>query len=652
MSATVEEIEQGRIGESESNHTKTYSELPQGLKPGVQADSCGTAEAVPFQKTAGEAESVSPTLSPTEGDKGGAPGILTRDDKSVEDADLDQDDEELEGEEEGPELTDEKAAEISAFILQDPPSEVPNTAQEKRLAAKRQKIEDQLGVMHQIGALINNPVKKFRFVEGGKTYKVSVRELLMRKHLKIRNKNGRLVQFKVNAAQRDYAKTAAKKNIVLKARQLGFTTYVAARFFLNCIARPGTVCVQVAHDQHSAEQIFRIVHRMLANLPDYLRRGVLATSHANRRQIIFPYIDSSYMVETANENAGRGLTIHNLHCSEVARWPGDAAATLAALRAAVPPDGEIVLESTANGACGCFYDEWLHAEEKGYSRHFYPWWWERSYKRPVVGVLEFTEEELELQMKFGLTAEQIAFRREIKATLASRAAEEYAEDAESCFRASGECYFDLGVVEQRLHNVETAVVQTDSGRTLTFYPAQPSKEYIIGVDPAGGGAAGDYSCAQVIDRASGMQVCELRGHLGPQELASRVAMLAREYNDAEVAVERNNHGHAVHAYLGHYAADIRVYHQKGQAGWLTNAASRPWMLDNLAAVLISAPYLFSSKRLLEELKTFVKRPDGSSAAANGAHDDTVMAMAIAQVVRTQGAAKVKAPEVGVLARSS
>ena len=35
---------------------------------------------------------------------------------------------------------------------------------------------------------------------------------------------------------------------------------------------------------------------------------------------------------------------------------------------AVPPDGEIVLESTANGAAGCFYEEWQRAEQMGYSR--------------------------------------------------------------------------------------------------------------------------------------------------------------------------------------------------------------------------------------------------------------------------------------------
>ena len=146
---------------------------------------------------------------------------------------------------------------------------------------------------------------------------------------------------------------------MLKARQLGVTTYVAARFFINCITREGTLSVQVAHDQRSAEEIFRIVHRLLDNLPEPLRRGALVTSRANVRQIVFPVLDSEYRVETAADpNAGRGLTIHNLHCSEVARWPRDVSETLASLRAAVPPEGEIFLESTPNGAGGTFYDEW------------------------------------------------------------------------------------------------------------------------------------------------------------------------------------------------------------------------------------------------------------------------------------------------------
>ena len=150
-----------------------------------------------------------------------------------------------------------------------------------------------------------------------------------------------------------------------------------------------------------------------------------------------------------------------------------------------------------------------------------------------------------------------------------------------------------------------------------------------------------------------MQCAELRGHLTPEELAARVAMLARQYNKALVAVERNNHGHEVLAILALIHADVpRVPRRKVQAGWLTSAASRPRMLQNLAAVLAAAPLLFNSSRLLEECKTFVRRPDGTTAAANGAHDDTVMAMAIALAVRAEVAGQASSAkarmEVGTL----
>src|SRR5271169_3414306 len=174
---------------------------------------------------------------------------------------------------------------------------------------------------------------------------------------------------------------------------------------------------------------------------------------------------------------------------------------------------------------------------------------------------------------------------------------------------------------------------------MCFLPPKADKEYIIGVDPAGGGSDGDYSCAQVIARSSGAQCAELRGHMTRSELAARVAILARKYNQALVVVERNNHGYGVLAHLAQTDADVPVYHQKGEAGWLTSAASRPRMLQNLAAVLTAAPFLFNSTRLLEECKTFVRRPDGTTAAANGAHDDTVMAMAIALAVRAEVAGR-------------
>jgi len=462
-----------------------------------------------------------------------------------------------------------------------------------------------------------------------------LRDHMVASLLKVRDKRGQIVALQPNAAQREFARRYGRRNIVLKARQLGITTYVAARFFLQTITRPGTLTVQVAHDQRAAEEIFRIVHRFLENLPESVRKGALKTSHANVRQIVFPELDSEYRVETAADpNAGRGLTIQNLHCSEVARWPGDAAETLASLRAAVPRDGEVVLESTANGAGGVFYNEWQSAERAGYVRHFFPWWMEDSYRLQEMEVAGLTAEELAMMQRFGLDREQIAYRREVQMHFGERVQQEYAEDAESCFLASGNCIFDAAMLERRMRALPEPIERRENGALEIYWPARSgtqtgSKQYILGVDAAGGGSNGDYACAQVIERATGMQCAELYGHYGPEELARKAAALGREYNHALVVVELNNHGHAVVAQLRTVERYENLYRCGNHHGWTTTVVTRPQMLETLAAVVQSQPELFASRRLLEECKTFVRHKDGRAAAASGTHDDAVMAMAVA-----------------------
>jgi len=489
------------------------------------------------------------------------------------------------------------------------------------------------------------------------TAEAKVRDLLIMGLLRVRNKDRHLVLLKPNRAQREYARQCKKRNIVLKARQLGITTYVAARFFVQTITQPGTVTVQVAHNQESAEEIFQIVRRFWENLPKGMREGALGTSRSNVRQIVFPRLDSEYRVATAADpNAGRGLTIHHLHCSEVARWPRDGEETLASLRAAVPANGEVVLESTPNGAGGVFYEEWQRAEETGYQRHFFPWWYEKENRvesrtgegaRPHTSFADpLSPEEEELVERAGLDKEQLTWRRTRWAEMRGLAAQEYAEDAVSCFRASGECVFEMEAIEQALQFSGGPFETRDNGRLMIWLPAQAEKQYIIGVDPAGGGSEGDYSCAQLIERKTGMQCAELCGHFPPRELARKLIEMAAQYNDALLAVERNNHGYGV---LAHLQGCRNVYREGGQEGWLTSAVSRPTMIENLAAVLATAPGLFRSPRLLHECRTFVRQADGSTGAMAGTHDDCVMAMAIALQVRGTSAGQLSRQELMRLA---
>jgi hypothetical protein len=453
-----------------------------------------------------------------------------------------------------------------------------------------------------------------------------------KKYLRVRDRHGKIVPLTANAAQLEFERRRGRQNIVLKARQMGMTTWVAARFFLKTMTHGGTLTLQVAHTQAAAEAIFQTVQRMWEHLPLPVRQGVLRLSRNNAGQMVFAELDSEYRVASASDwNAGRGLSVQNLHCSEVSRWPGDAAATLAGLRAALAPGGEMVLESTPCGAYGAFYREWCESEMV---KHFLPWWMEPAYTGTRVEISAMTGAELDLHRKHGLSGEQIGFRRGLERGFGVLRAQEFAEDAETCFRATGQCFFDVEAIEQRLADTTEAIELRRGGALQIWLSPKAGREYVVGVDSAGGGEDGDFAAVQVIDRETGLQCAELQERLRPAQLAHIAAELAREYNQAMVAVERNNHGAAVLAYIETNERYERVYRDRGEAGWLTTSTSKPEMVARIGSMLERTPQRFMSRRLLAECRTFVAEERGKTGAARGSHDDLVMAMAVALAVRS------------------
>jgi hypothetical protein len=469
-------------------------------------------------------------------------------------------------------------------------------------------------------------------------------EFLAEALLRVRGKDGRLHRLKANAVQREFERRRGAGNIVLKARQMGLTTWIAGRFLLRTITRPGTLTLQVAHTQESAEEILGIVHRFVEHLPAGLRAGALKTSKSNVRQIVFPEIDSQYrVVSAADRNAGRGMTVQNLHCSEVSRWgsfgAGDAAEVLGGLRAALATGpgcaAEQVLESTPNGAEGCFYQEWTRAEETGLVRHFFPWWMEERYRARPVEEASLNAEELDLMRRWGLDLEQVGYRREIQAGLQGLARQEFVEDAESCFLASGESYFELEAVEKRMAVALAPLQRRYNGRLEVWLPPVPGRWYVVAVDPAGGGAAGDYSVIQVLDLDTGMQCAEFAGHVGGLELMELSREIGWDYGVAWLVVERNNHG-AEQLGLLEEKGYKRIYRGvDGKAGFLTTSVSRPRVLGQMSLALRDSPELFQSAKLLAECRSFVRLGNGDVGARHGAHDDRVMAMAIGLAARAE-----------------
>lgn len=475
--------------------------------------------------------------------------------------------------------------------------------------------------------------------------------------LQIRDRHGRLVPLAPNAAQRQYAQERGPRNIILKARQVGLTTYIAARLFLQTLLRPGTNALQVAHSLESAQQIFRIVHRFYSQLPERVQTAVV-TEKANVRELAFAGIDSRFRVDTAgNPGAGRGLTITHLHASEVSEWPGQPEETMAALLAAIAPAGTVDIEATPKGVGGYFHREWTRARngESGYVPHFFPWWIEPEYRLPVYEgeeVAPESEEEKLLVERKRLTPEQLKFRRHLERTFRGLRAQEYAENDSECFLASGQCVFDLAAIERRLAQVSEPAWIRENGAEHEWGPPMPGRNYIIGVDPAEGRADGDFSAAQVIDAHSGLQCLELAVRWPLPRFAESVARLGGRYNDALIAVERNNHGHAVLYALRHRHGYKRLYrHGPGEGdlslGWPTNAQTKPQLVAALAGMLADAPAVLQSRRLLGEMRSYSYDASGSTGAPEGLHDDLVTAMGIAFAVRTSASSTFTAkPPIG------
>ena len=158
-----------------------------------------------------------------------------------------------------------------------------------------------------------------------------------------------------------------------------------------------------------------------------------------------------------------------------------------------------------------------------------------------------------------------------------------------------------------------------------------------------GTAAGDFSAAVVLDLETGLQCAELLARWPLHRFAEELARLGHRFNDALIAVERNNQGHAILYALAHQLGYPRIYRHAdsdglSKPGWPMNAQTKPQAITGLERMVRDAPQAFASARLLEQCRSYVYHQDGETGARPGEHDDLVIAMAIALAVRKQGGA--------------
>jgi hypothetical protein len=418
--------------------------------------------------------------------------------------------------------------------------------------------------------------------------------------------------------------------IILKARQLGVSTYVAARLFHRTIFTPGLRTIIVGHERRASSNLFQIVKRFYENLPADVCPPISAS---NAEELLFDKIDSGYIVTVATtEGAGRSATAQALHASEVAFWP-DLPVQMAALMQTVPDltGTEVILETTANGF-NDFHSLWRKAEvgESEFLPVFLPWTLDAAYARQSDS--QMTAEEVSLVELHGLNAEQVAWRRAKVSQLGSDAffQQEYPLVAcEAFISPERESFIPVDLVlRARRENVE---------------PAGP---LIVGVDPAGSGA--DRTAIAWRRGRCVIKVQTYRG-MDTMQIAGLIAKIMREEKPAKVCIDVGGLGVGIYDRLTEQGFSVTAVNFGGKpvesaafdeigrpAGGPANRRAELWLAlrkaleveriklpdrESLQADLVSCGYKYdSSGRMVLESKQDMRRrgvpsPDEGDAVA-------------------------------------
>lgn len=237
--------------------------------------------------------------------------------------------------------------------------------------------------------------------------------------LKIRTKAGDIVPFQLNSMQLELDRIAEEqleKNgmvrlIVLKARQMGCSTYIEGRFYYKTSGDTGKQAFILTHEDKATNNLFDMTKRFHDKMDPRFKPH---TKKSNAKELVFDRLDSSYGVGTAKTGAtGRSLTIQFFHGSEVAFWQDAQGIATGVLQAVgMMPGTEIWLESTARGMGNYFHRITVNArKEIGEFRFiFEPWFVDPQYQMPTRQNLELTASDFKYQAAFNLSDEQMSWR--------------------------------------------------------------------------------------------------------------------------------------------------------------------------------------------------------------------------------------------------
>lgn len=482
------------------------------------------------------------------------------------------------------------------------------------------------------------------------------------------------VPFFLNEVQRDFQENIlgplyekqSKREVeqikikILKGRQQGFTTYITAFQMCLSLILYGFRGFTMAHDAESTSSIFSDISKgFYDSLIEEIREE---PKRSNARELVLESNNSAWRVATAgSKRAGRGKKLKMLHNSEKAFWD-DMRKNAAAISQALTKYSIEIDETTANGF-NEFKEDWDDIKN-GYSKWigvFYEWHKTSEYRKSFKGVnyseeqfLKAVEKEerfmgvdskfmqlLKRLLSMGLDIYQVHWYFDKRLELKDLIYQEYPCTEEQAFLYSGKPYFDVELLDLELMKNYQILEILNGGDIEIYEKPVLGERYVIGSDVAEGLDEADNSSFFILNVRTGEEVANGEYTLTPDNHARVLDKYSRLYNNALIAVERNNHGHSVlNTLRNECKATLRLYIPEKDVtvvkksiedryGWLTTEASKYFMLDELDTAIRLEYIKIKSTRTLKQLRSVLK--NNGKVSING--KDRIVAVAIAWAVR-------------------
>lgn len=427
--------------------------------------------------------------------------------------------------------------------------------------------------------------------------------------------------------------------LILKARQIGFTTLSMNFALWRALFSGDWSCINLSRRQEDADDALRKAIFAYDHLPEKLRERLPKRLDKGTSKMTF---DNGSRIEShpSRNNPARGRTVSLIIVDEWAFFENPEEAW-GSIKATFDIGGRIIALSTANGSGNLFHEMWVGAATGSNNWHpiFFPWsavperdeaWYQRQKDDLPTHILH----------------------------------QEFPTTPEEAFIKSGNPVFDVDRLAQiptkepvRGHLVKNPLSdmlefrEAANGELSVWDFPKQDVQYVLGADVAEGLEHGDYSVAWVISTLSGKCVAKWRGHIDPDLFGSMILTnLGYWYNTAFAGVEVNNHGYATcvamanAGYPNMYyrtAYDDRTMRPTQKIGWRSQSNTKPLMIDHLRKALREEIQLVD-RETIAELLTFVQDPDGKTHGSP--FDDQVIALGLANMMRQHAATHLIQPK--------